>query len=883
MSNRQTSFFSKFNIYQMRFGLKLNLLVYLILIFSLSVVNIVGFGILRKHIYANSIEITELLAYHSKKNIEVEYADFLKATNKEFSENFTYDVQRLIEGYNDFGNTGGWLEADTLSSATALLLDYYQSEVVEATPWNTPSVEELFPVRNKEIVLQKIYLQSNKWAFDEKDKLFSARINTTYDTYHKKVHTKTREFARKYNLNNIYLVDPRSGDVVYNLNKNIAFATNLFDGNYKSSELAKIFQEVSASTDLNKYAFADFTPFVAEQNKSVAYVAKKVTLYNDMVAVIVFELGPDFFESILYDNWLEKNGSDLSVNVIGDDNILRLNDIEQYHAPSEYFDRLEREGLKNEVLMQAALLGGGANVLGLKEPTSSLLDGSGAVYDYHGEELLYLSFPVKTKGFNWSVISLANAERYTQAIVRVKWIIFIITLLLFVCVTLFLRRFVKSVVTRITRLSNAFRRLSRGEVVESFNIKMKDEIGQTTEEFNTLNERMAEVGQMAIGLSEGEFEKEFKAKSEVDSMAKAINTLRESLKENNEELMRREMEDVKSKWTNEGIAKFNDLLRQSNNDIKELAYIVIENMVEYLDLVQGGVFLVEGEEEASKTIQLISAYAYDRRKYNEKTIEIGEGLIGNCYMEKKSIHLNNIPEGYLDLSSGLGSAIPRTLYIVPLMKDTDVLGFVEMASLNELEQYQVDFIEKLAENIAATFETVKLNTRTAELLEESKRRANEITQQEEEMRQNMEEMLATQEELARIREEDEKNQKELQAKIKVLSGNLEGVLNAFDGEVIVKDSSGVILLANNQACKRYNLSKDEIRGRLDVNVLDKVVIESEKELDTTAINDGEFIGYRSENVEGMLVEYVIEKRAFSIEGQEDMGVITFWKKQDKMD
>lgn len=884
MGGRLKSFFSNITTKKLGFGVKVNLLVYVILIISFSVISIVGLQLFKKHIHQVSYEKLEQITYQKKNIVEGEYRQFLKEVDELFSEDLMYSLQNLATAFNDYeSEMYNYFYPDSLEQTKILLADYYESEILANIEWNTPELLDVMPESDKSLVFQNIYIRNNKWASGEKDKLFNPKTGASYDTYHEFLHPKIRSFARKNNVNNVYFIDAESGDVFYNLNKNIAFSTNLFSGKFKSTELSKIFQQTLSSTAKNSQLyFSDFTPFVAEGYKSVAYLAKALILYNEIVAISVIELSPEFLEEMINDVWLEQNWDKIAVNILSNDGKFRLNELEQYMQPAEYFSNLKEKGITDDLFMKAAQIGSAANVLGVNF-SESKVSGLDVSTDFKGDEFLYLSQPLNLNGIDWSIYGAVPLKANSANIASVRNRVILVFLLLFVFSSFFLRKFISSVVLRLRLLSGAFEKLAEGEKIEKLKSSSQDELGYTMKVFNKLNKRIDNVGELAIELSNGNYDKKFKAASDNDYLANALNQLGDGLKSNDERLKAREAEDKKNTWVNEGIAKFNDLLRQSNNDIKELAYIVIENMVSYLNMVQGGVFLVDGESESTKKINLIAGFAFDRRKHNQKEIEIGEGLIGNCYLERKSIHLRNIPDDYLELSSGLGSAKPKTLYIVPLINDNAVLGFIEMASLNILEEHQVDFIEKLAENIAATFATVKLNTKTAELLEESERRANEITQQEEEMRQNMEEMLATQEELARIREDDEKRSSELQTKIEYTSGILQNILNAIKGEVIVKDSHGVIVFANAQASERYGLTEEGMKGKPDANVLDKTILESEQELDASTLNEGGYIGYRTENVNGALVEYVIEKKPFSFGDDSEPGIITFWLKGDKTD
>ncbi len=236
-----------------------------------------------------------------------------------------------------------------------------------------------------------------------------------------------------------------------------------------------------------------------------------------------------------------------------------------------------------------------------------------------------------------------------------------------------------------------------------------------------------------------------------DKLGQSLINLRNNLKNNKEIEIKRRKEDDQRNWVAEGLAEFSEILRNNNDDIKELSYSIINNLVKYLQANQGGFFILH-ENGNEKYFEMTACYAYDRRKFADKQIPWGDGLIGTCAIEKHTIYMTQIPDDYVLITSGLGKANPRSLLIVPLIINEEIHGALELASFKKFETFEIEFVEKVAESIASTISTVKINMRTAQLLRESQEQAEILASQEEQMRQNMEELQATQEEAARQNE-----------------------------------------------------------------------------------------------------------------------------------
>ncbi len=227
----------------------------------------------------------------------------------------------------------------------------------------------------------------------------------------------------------------------------------------------------------------------------------------------------------------------------------------------------------------------------------------------------------------------------------------------------------------------------------------------------------------------------------------------------------RKIEDDKLNWFNEGLAKFGEVLRLNTNSIEQQADNIIQNLVRYVKANQGGLFIINNDKGKNEYLELISAFAFDSKKYVQKHIAIGEGLVGTCAIEKQTVYIKQAPDSYIEITSGLGDAPPRSILIVPIKQEDRILGVIELASFNYFETHHIRFIEKIMESVAASLSSSKINQQTKELISKFESQSKEMAEQEEEMRQTIEELTATQEEAS-------SRESELSAVIQAISNNV---------------------------------------------------------------------------------------------------------------
>ena len=327
---------------------------------------------------------------------------------------------------------------------------------------------------------------------------------------------------------------------------------------------------------------------------------------------------------------------------------------------------------------------------------------------------------------------------------------------------------ITSLARPINHTKNILMSMSKGILPKEKLNEGSDEIGQMAKALNFLVQGLKDIFNFSLEIGKGNFESEFKPLSEEDVLGNSLLEMRDELKTASEEEEKRKVEDNQRHWASQGIGMFSDILRQDRENLEELSYKIISNMVKYTNSNQGGMFIINDNDKDHVYLHMTACYAYNRKKFTKKEIEIGEGLVGRCYQEKEKIHLTEIPNDYIKITSGLGEDNPKSLLLIPLVYNDVTYGIIEVASFNEYQPHEIEFIERISESIAATISSVKSNIQAAELLERSQQQAEEMSSQEEEMRQNMEELRATQEQSARREEELKKEVEALRKKFKDL-------------------------------------------------------------------------------------------------------------------
>jgi methyl-accepting chemotaxis protein len=362
----------------------------------------------------------------------------------------------------------------------------------------------------------------------------------------------------------------------------------------------------------------------------------------------------------------------------------------------------------------------------------------------------------------------------------------------------------------------------------------------------------------ADSISQGNLNVDYPS-SQTDRLGQSLLNMRSSLAE----ATKRE---ERERFSTSGLAKIGDILRQHANSLELLCDHVLEEIVKYMKANQGAIFMIEEKDTTNVHLKLMACRAWDRKKYLQKNVTLGEGLIGQAAIEKQTIFMTKVPNNYITISSGLGQANPACVLIVPLKSEDEVVGIIELASFKAFRDYEIAFLEKVGESIASTMITTQNNQRNKELLEKSHALTEQMRAQEEEIRQNMEEMQASQEEMVRkekeinrLLEDSRRNEQLLKDKMEEVKKMEEAdklktekmlaeleqnrkimtrVIEELPEKIFLKDEAGRMLLLNSAIASGYNKSVDELIGKSDFDLFPKEVAQGFREIEEEIISSG---------------------------------------------
>lgn len=331
-----------------------------------------------------------------------------------------------------------------------------------------------------------------------------------------------------------------------------------------------------------------------------------------------------------------------------------------------------------------------------------------------------------------------------SASLRQAAIKFIITLAIvqFVLGILLAIVFASLITNTFKQLKQALGTLSKGTFPTPLKATTRDEIGDIKRSFNLLLERLHAAVAFLSEMKKGNYDAEYAADFRQDILG-------QSLTATQEELRRSSSLEKHVNWTNAGLAKLSAIFEADSNSLSNVCDTILRFVTPYIGAAQSSLYLIDND---AKCLTIEATFARGDGKAVGQKLDLSHGMLGQCIADRTMVNLNNLPQNYAKISSGLGEAAPSGLAIVPLKQNNTVVGAIEVTSLENFTAPQLEFLEKAGERIASIVATFKHRESTDKLIAELNARTKQLITREEELRQNSEELLSTIEQLDRERQ-----------------------------------------------------------------------------------------------------------------------------------
>ncbi|MEU8135219.1 ATP-binding protein, partial [Streptodolium elevatio] len=191
-------------------------------------------------------------------------------------------------------------------------------------------------------------------------------------------------------------------------------------------------------------------------------------------------------------------------------------------------------------------------------------------------------------------------------------------------------------------------------------------------------------------------------------------------------------------WLKTNLARISGLM-QGRRDLMAVAALIMSELTPVVSAQHGAFFLAEPTVEDRIELRLIASYGYQNGGAPTR-FRLGQSLVGQAALEKRSILVEKAPPGYIKISSGLGEASPVNVVVLPVLFEDQLLGVLELASFSAFTQVHRNFLEQLNEQIGVTVNTIMANSRTEMLLAESQRLTEELQERSEELQRQQGEL-----------------------------------------------------------------------------------------------------------------------------------------------
>lgn len=482
----------------MRFLNKLSIqskLLLMLLLISITLILLTGYMDYSsgKAAFTNTI-FNQLVILRSVRAKEIEsYFEFIKNHVLTVSE-----APLAIESMKAFKVAYQKLDTQTLKPNQQQALEKYYREIFipklsQNIVEGTPIVETYLPQTPVAKYLQYHYTAKNFQFKNKQTDLVDAGDGSEYSRVHRKFHSIFRNIEKRFKYNDIYLIDVETGDIVYSVEKQVDFATNVQLGLYNNTNLAKAIEAVQNSKDANFVITMDFEPYRPSYNKPCAFIATTIFDGTEFIGALVFRAPIEEINRIMTSGgqWQQTGlGKTGETYLVGPDNLLRSLPRQFVENPNQYYETLQKNGFDNNTIERIRRLNDPILVQEIEstavEQTKKGKKGTAIYKDYRGISILSAYQPIQLGDFNWGLIAQMSAAEAFAPLNKFARQLLVTSAILVVFFTPLSTWLARLFVRPIKQLMKGTCKIVAGETDVNVKLQSQDEFGELALAFNKM-------------------------------------------------------------------------------------------------------------------------------------------------------------------------------------------------------------------------------------------------------------------------------------------------------------------------------------------------------------------------------------------------------------
>ncbi|RDV13639.1 response regulator [Pontibacter diazotrophicus] len=359
------------------------------------------------------------------------------------------------------------------------------------------------------------------------------------------------------------------------------------------------------------------------------------------------------------------------------------------------------------------------------------------------------------------IVEQVSAES-SQKQQYLTFLIMVVLLLLGMAVVLCIY-IINTISKSLATLKIAADRIKLGATDVVINVDSDDEIGSVAASFRGVLEKNIALSRVAQAIGNGRYDVEVAVQSKEDVLSYAIKDMKESLQVFTSENSNRS-------WVLTGVSELNNLLG-GETALNSIADKAISFLCDYSGSEAGILYL----HNNSGKLEPAASYGIQYSRDQLPSFEVGTGKVGQVVSERKVKVLEDVPEEYMKIKTGLSDIEPASIIIIPLYFSSSLVGALELCARQPYSALQQKFFNAVSERISVVVHTLKVHLQTQELLYETQNQAEELETQQEELRQLNAELKASEEELRVNQEELQEKNSELEEKAQLLEEQYEAL------------------------------------------------------------------------------------------------------------